>query len=198
MRDTEKGNSIGGSTVDDRARWNQRYGAGRGPTHVNPRLQEYLHLLKRGRLLDLACGIGQNAELLGEWNVVLADISDQALARSHGNRVQADALALPFFPGAFDTIVCTYFFERRVDLSDLLVPGGTLFFETYTLADAKYRLDFNPAHRFNPAEVSSVFRGLEVLHWAETDDGARVYGTLVARKPANDLPQSAQRSQMEP
>jgi SAM-dependent methyltransferase len=168
--------------MDDRTRWNERYLAGEGPTRVNARLQKYLNLLKHGRALDLAGGTGQNAYLLADWDVVLADISEQALARGHGQRVQADALALPFPPATFDTIVCTYFYDPRVNLAELLTPGGTLFFETYTLADIKYRPDFNPAHRFNPAAISSVFKGLEVMHWEETDDGARAFGTLLARK----------------
>ena len=115
--------------------------------------------------------------------MIIVDISELALARARGSRVQAYATALPFPPSTFDTIVCTYFFEPRLDFFDLLTSGGTLFFETYTLADAKYRPDFNPMHRFNPAETAIVFEGLEVLHWAETDDGVRVFGTLVARKP---------------
>jgi tellurite methyltransferase len=168
--------------MEDRQRWNERYREGEGPTRVNARLQQYLHLLKRGRALDLASGIGQNAQLLVEWRVTLADISEQALARAHGDRVQVSAPALPFPPNTFDTIVCTYFFEPRVNFFELLTRGGTLFFETYTVADAKYRPDFNPAHRFNPAEIESIFKGLEILHFAETDDGARVFGTLIARK----------------
>ncbi len=182
--------------MDDRTRWNERYRAGEGPTRINPRLQEYRHLLKPGRALDLASGIGQNAELLAAWDVILADISEQALARASGKRVQADARALPFPPNTFDTIICAYFLEPRVNFGELLTAGGTLFFETYTSADAKYHPEFpatprarstrrgNPAHRFNPSEVSVLFRGLEILHWKETDDGARVFGTLIARKPA--------------
>jgi tellurite methyltransferase len=168
--------------MEDRTRWNERYRVGEGPTRVNARLQKYLHLLKRGRALDLAGGMGQNAQLLADWRVILTDISEQALARARGDRVQANALALPFPPNTFDTIVCTYFFEPRVNFIELLNPGGTLFFETYTLADAKYRPDFNPAHRFNPSEIGVIFKGLEILQFAETDDGARVFGTLVARK----------------
>lgn len=168
--------------MDDRTRWNERYVAGEGPTRINPRLQQNLYLLKRGRALDLAGGMGQNAQLLAEWDVILVDISEAALARAKGKRVQADAFALPFPPSTFDTIICTYFFEPRIDLGKLLTPGGTLFFETYTLSDAKYRPDFNPAHRLNPSEIPGIFKGLEVLHWAETDDGRRVFGTLVARR----------------
>lgn len=172
--------------MDDRTRWNERYLAGEGPTRVNPRLRTYLHLLKRGRALDLAGGMGQNSQLLAEWDTTLVDISEQALARARGHRVQAEATALPFSPGTFDTIICTYFYDPRVNMYDLLTPGGTLFFETYTLADAKYRPDFNPAHRFDPSQIPIIFKGLQVLHWAETDDGVRVFGTLVAESTAKN------------
>jgi SAM-dependent methyltransferase len=168
--------------VDARTRWNERYRAGQGPTRVNPRLQKYLSYLKRGRALDLAAGVGQNAQLLTEWRVILADLSEEALARASGARVQCEAGALPFPPATFDTVICTRFFDPRVDFAQLLTPGGTLFFEAFTVADDKYRPEFDPAHRFNPADIATLFQGLEILHWEETDDGTRVFGTLVARK----------------
>ncbi len=169
--------------MDDRTRWNEKYRTGQGPTTINPRLEQCLPLLKRGRALDLACGIGQNAQLLVGWDVVLVDISEEALVRASGLRVQADAAALPFLPSTFDTIINTRFFEPRVDFYQLLTPGGTLFFETYTLNDLKYRPEFRTAPRFDPAEIHKVFSGLEILRFQETDDGHRVFGTVLARKP---------------
>ncbi len=171
--------------MDDRARWDERYRAGQGPSRVNARLQKYLHLFKRGRALDLASGIGQNARLLDEWHVILADLSGEALTRADPRfpRVQCDAAALPFPPNTFDTIICTRFFDPRVDCFQLLTPGGTLFFETFTAADQKYRPEFDPAHRFDPTEIPVIFKGLEILHYEETDDGTRVFGTLIAYKP---------------
>ncbi|MGE5140186.1 MAG: class I SAM-dependent methyltransferase, partial [Rudaea sp.] len=132
---------------EDRARWNERYATGSGPTHLNERLAEYLHLLKRGRALDLAGGIGQNDALLHEWQVILTDISEEALARASGMRVQANGLELPFAPATFDTVVDTYYFEPSLDLATLLTSGGTLFFETYTVADFRYRPEFRHAPR---------------------------------------------------
>ncbi len=169
--------------MDERKRWNDRYRAGQGPTRVNPRLAEYLPQLKRGRALDLAGGRGQNDALLAGWQVILADLSEEALAQAGGLRVQCDARRLPFPPNSFDTIIDTYYYEPGLDLAALLTPGGTLFFETYTAADAKYRPDFNPAHWLDPRQLVAIFPGLEILDWRETDDGTRVFGTLLARKP---------------
>ena len=170
--------------AEDRARWNARYRSGHGPRQANPRLQRYLPLLRPGRVLDLAGGVGANAPLFARSTVILTDLSEEALALAGGPRVQADAGALPFRPASFDTIVCTYFYDPALDLAALLVPGGTLFFETYTRADVKYRPDFNPAHRFDPAAGAVVFRGLEIIFCEETDDGTRVFATLIARKEA--------------
>lgn len=166
----------------DRDRWDERYAAGYGSLEPNPRLAEYVHLLRPGLALDLAGGNGRNAQLLEQCKTVIADISDRALEQGRGMRVVAEATALPFPVGVFDTIVCTSFFDPRVDFAFLLRPGGTLFFETYTTGDAKYRPDFPASYRLNPSELSSTFHGLKPLIWEERDDGHRVIGTFVGRK----------------
>ncbi len=177
---------VASEDMDDRTRWNEKYRAGHPAKDTNSRLQKYLQLLKPGRALDLAGGQGQNGRLLAGsgWDVILVDISDEALARARDSfrRVQADALALPFAASTFDTIICTYFFEPRIDLHALLKPGGTLFFETYTTSHAKYRPDISTNYLFDPSRIRDVFKGLEVLSLEETDDGERVYATFVGRK----------------
>jgi hypothetical protein len=170
----------------DRARWNDKYRGDHVPRSVNPRLQRLARLLKPGRVLDLAGGMGQNARWVSEqsthWRVVIADISDTALHRAspHLARILCDASALPFAPHSFDTILCTRFFDARVHFAEWLARDGTVFFETFTTADAKYYPDFNPAHRFDLATVPRIFGDLEILHLQETDDGHRVFVTIVA------------------
>jgi hypothetical protein len=168
--------------MQDRTHWNERYRAGHGSREPNERLARYLRLLKAGVALDLAGGLGRNAQLLAGWTMVVADISDEALARAAGHRVLVNSPNLPFPIETFDTIVCTYFLDPQVDFARLLKPAGTLFFETYTLADAKYRPDFPAAYRLDPSQVSTLFRGLTQLVWEETDDGTRVFGTFIGRK----------------
>ena len=172
--------------MTDRERWNRRYRTDDGPTTPNARLVRFKYLLTRGLALDLACGIGQNSQVLCEWTVVLADVSEEALARAKGFRVQCEAPWLPFAANSFDTIICTYFFEPRVEYSKLLKPRGTLFFETFTQDHAKYRPEMPPAYLLDPAEVPALFKGLKPLFWEERDDGTRVYGTFVGRKEANN------------
>lgn len=168
--------------MNDRTRWNDKYRSGEGPDKRNARLEKYRGLLKRGRALDLAGGLGQNSTLLEGWTVINVDIADEALKRARGLRVLADANALPFAPGTFDTIICTNFFAPKIKYAALLTPGGTIFFETFTLADQKYRPDFNPAYLLDPAQIPILFRELESLVCEETDSGRRVFLTYVGRK----------------
>lgn len=168
--------------MNDRIRWNDKYRAGQGPDKKNARLEKYLGLLKHGRALDLAGGLGQNAGLLEGWAVVNADISDEALRRALGLRVLADANALPFAPESFDTIICTNFFEPKTNYAALLTSGGTIFFETFTLADQKYRPDFNRTFLLDPTQIPTLFKDFETLVCEETDNGKRVFLTFVGRK----------------
>ncbi len=168
--------------MSDRSRWNERYTAAHGSNVPNPRLVKYLHLLRPGLALDLAAGLGQNARLLKDHTVVLVDISDAALARASGLRVVADAAALPFASDTFDAITCIHFIDPRVDFASLLKQGGTLFFETFTLADVRYRHDFPAAFRVDPAQIPILFRDLKTVLWEETDDGSRVVGTFIGSK----------------
>lgn len=172
----------------DRLRWNEKYRGEHLPRSINKRLTRLAHLLKPGRVLDLAGGMGQNVRWLTEqsaqWRAVVSDISDEGLSHAapYVPCVLADAIALPFPRNIFDTILCTRFFDDRVHFADWLTPGGTVFFETFTTTDVKYYPEFNPAHRFDVANIPAYFSGCEILHHQETDDGKRVYATIVAKR----------------
>ncbi len=167
--------------MDERTRWNEKYR--RIPLHPpNERLREYAHLLRPGLALDLAGGCGQNGQLLARSTTVVADVSDEALARASGLRVLVNSPALPFAAATFDTILCINFFDPQVDLAALLKPHGTLFFETYTVGNAKYSPDFPARYCFDPAALSTLFAGLSTVVWREIDDGESVRGTLIASK----------------
>lgn len=175
-------------SFEDRSSWNDKYRAEQEhQRRVNPTLVRLAPQLTVGRALDLAGGFGQNGAWLARFDprfrVVNADLSDVGLARATpaAARVLADAGALPFPPATFETVLCFRFFDARVRFADLLAPGGTVLFQTYTLADAKYRPDFNPAHRFDLAALPTIFRDLELLDVTETDDGHRVFATILAR-----------------
>jgi SAM-dependent methyltransferase len=164
----------------ERERWNAKHRKG---GHELPSIPLLMHQgrLARGRLLDLAGGLGENAAVLAlaGWTVVSADLSDVAVARAAARArdlkagvrvVQADALRLPF-RGPFETVVVARFLERRIapELVRLLAPGGTLFCDQRTTGSFAAR----------PGEFPRLFPTLEVLLHRE-EDGRAVF---IGRKP---------------
>jgi len=106
--------------VSDRTHWNKKYRDDHTPRHINARLIQFAPLLKTGRVLDLAGGMGQNGAYLAAhsdaFRVINADASDEALARAPRNiaRVVVETGALPFPKNCFDTIFNIRFFDPRV------------------------------------------------------------------------------------
>jgi tellurite methyltransferase len=161
----------------DRARWNEKHRRG---GHDLPSIPLLMHQgrLARGRALDLAGGRGENAALLAlaGWSVVLADLSDEALAlarrrarelKADVRLVQADALRLPF-RGPFDLIVVARFLEHAIApaLVRLLAPGGTLFCEQPTTG----------SYAVGPGEFPRLFPELETLVLKEDGETAVYVG----------------------
>lgn len=168
----------------ERARWNEKHRKG-GPTLPSIPLLLYQGRLKKGRLLDVAGGRGENAAILAlaGWQVVHADLSDEAvtLARRRARElkadvrvVQADALRLPF-RGPFDTIVVTRFLERSMapELTRLLAPGGTIFCEQPMEGIAE-------AYCVKPGKLARLYAGLDVI--LDAVDGDR--SIFIGRKRA--------------
>ncbi|WP_240843889.1 bifunctional 2-polyprenyl-6-hydroxyphenol methylase/3-demethylubiquinol 3-O-methyltransferase UbiG [Acidaminobacter sp. JC074] len=126
--------------MGDKSYWDQKFKQrGNKPLGPDPMLVDHLHLLKRGRLLDLACGDGRNSLYLDEkgFEVTGLDFSDQALKRleSFSNGImtyQRDltlASALDGL-GIYDTIVINHYrlpSDLINKLPDLLSSQGTLF-----------------------------------------------------------------------
>jgi SAM-dependent methyltransferase len=164
----------------DRARWNEKFAGG---GHDPPSIPLLMHQgrLARGRALDLAGGLGENAAVLAlaGWRVTMADLSDQALLRARARAlelrapvrfVQADALRLPF-RGPFETVVVTRFLERSIapEIVRLLAPGGTLFCEQPMRGIAE-------GYCIGPGEFPRLFPSLEVLLHREDGDRAVFIG----------------------
>lgn len=161
--------------IPDRARWNERHRAGGHELPSIPLLMAR-DRLPRGRCLDLAGGLGENAALLAlaGWRVVLADLSDVAVDRARRRArelkaevdvVQADALRLPF-RGPFDLIVVARFLERAIapELAALLAPGGAIYCEQR----------MSGSYAIAPGEFPRLFPALETVLLKE-EDGRALY-----------------------
>jgi len=73
-------------------------------------------LLKPGtRILDVGAASGDHAGALAQAKVVSIDISESHLRTAPGQRVVADAFALPFAPGSFDIVMANLFLHHFED-----------------------------------------------------------------------------------
>jgi SAM-dependent methyltransferase len=125
--------------------WQQGFTAGADPEYAEQLLPLAAHHLDGGgRVLDVGCGEGQvsrrAASAPGVTGVTGIDVSwlQLAAAASRGGGVtlgRADASALPFPPGAFDTVVACLVFEHLAggedavaEVARVLRPGGRFLF----------------------------------------------------------------------
>ncbi len=111
-----------------------------GEAHFAPYLAKVAKLIPPGvRLLDLGCGTGVSSRLLADrgWTVTGSDLSEKFLDRKLEGRGltlrAADALQLPFGPGAFDAVASYCFIEHVPDVQRVVdemirvtKPGGTI------------------------------------------------------------------------
>ena len=187
----------------DRRRWDKRFGKkefalGKRP---NPFLKKHIHLLPRGRALDIATGEGRNAVFLAQhgFEVDAVDISEkglrkaQKLAREKGAMVNTFAVDLARFQiekERYELIANFYFLKRRLipRIKKGLKKGGRVIFETYILdhrelgtggpKQAKYFL--------KPNELLRFFKNFRILFYREgifREGGKRkAVASLIAEK----------------
>ena len=83
--------------ISDKQRWNEKYTQGFPmPSETSEILKENIHLVNRGRALDIACGMGRNTHFLVDSGFVVdaVDLSDYALSKvresEHINKLETD------------------------------------------------------------------------------------------------------------
>jgi tellurite methyltransferase len=168
----------------DQKRWDERFGKkefafGKEP---NPFLKRYIHLLPRGKALDIASGEGRNAVFLAQhgFEVDAVDISDrglkkaQKLAREKGVKINTLFVDLDQYrieKEQYNLIANFYFLRRRLipRIKKGLKKGGKVIFETYLLEhrtlgtggpkQAKYFL--------KPNELLGFFKNFRILFYRE-------------------------------
>ena len=187
----------------DQIRWNERFGKkgfafGKEP---NSFLKRYIHLLPKGKALDIATGEGRNAIFLAQqgFKVDAVDISEEGLkkarklAREKGVRINTFLIDLDQYQiekGRYDLIANFYFLRRRLipRMKKGLKKGGKVIFETYLLEhrslgtgepkQAKYFL--------KPNEPLRLFKNFRILLYREgifREGGKRkAVASLIAEK----------------
>ena len=150
--------------------WDEKYRltAAAQPAEPASIVRELLPLLPRGPALDVACGAGRHAVLLGtrgqhvtavDWSGAGLEVleararaegipirrissAEQIVKRHHGgiDLVQADLEQLQLPKNTFELILCVQYLQRSLfpELERALRPGGFLLFETFTKAQLAF------------------------------------------------------------
>ena len=187
----------------DQKRWDQRFGKkgfalGKEP---NSFLKKHIHLLPKGKALDMATGEGRNAIFLAQngFEVDAVDISEKGLkkvkklAQEKGVKINTFLVDLDQYQvekERYDLIANFYFLKRRLipRIKKGLKKGGRVIFETYLLEhrtlgtggpkQAKYFL--------KPNELLGLFRDFRILFYREGifKEGGRkkAVASLIAEK----------------
>lgn len=181
----------------DKDRWNSKYETevylfGEKPI---PFLVDNVHLLPKGKVLDIAMGEGRNGVYLATqgFEVLGLDISEKGLAKAHNlaekNNVTietkvVDLESFTLEPNSYDVILCTYYMQKDLfkQFQSALKPGGMIVVETYNVDYLKY-VQFSRKWALYTNELLDIFKDLRVIRYQDYDDGKEAYSSIIAQKP---------------
>ena len=180
----------------DKDRWDQKYDTevyifGKKPV---PFLTQNIHLLPRGRALDLAMGEGRNGVYLATqgFEVVGLDISPKGLAKAHQlaahNHVKIATQVVDLNnhrleKNAYDVILLMYYMQRDLwpQIKEALKPGGMAVIETYNVDHLKHA-KFNPKWLLQPNELVNAFKDMKIIRYQAYEDDKQAYSSIIVQK----------------
>jgi len=128
--------------------------------------------VKRGPVLDLACGNGRHARFFRElgFDVVAVDRQPVDLPGIEFLKKDLeDGGPWPLEGEQFGAIVVTNYLHRPLfpKIEASLAPGGVLIYETFMAGNERFGKPSNPAFLLCPGELKAAFASLEVLGFEE-------------------------------
>ncbi len=181
----------------DKQRWDEKYGTeayifGKEPV---PFLKQNIHLLPKGRALDLAMGEGRNGVYLATqgFQVVGLDISEKGLAKAHQLAKQngvtiktrvVDLESHQLEKNAYDVILLMYYMQRDLwpQIKEALKPGGMAVIETYNVDHLKHAR-FNPKWLLQTNELVDAFKDMKIIRYQAYEDDKQAYSSIIVQKP---------------
>jgi tellurite methyltransferase len=168
----------------DQKRWDTRFGRkefalGKEP---NSFLKKHIHLLPRGKVLDIAAGEGRNAVFLAQngFDVDAVDISEKGLKKAQKlakekrvkiNTFLVDLNQYYITKERYDLIINFYFLKRRLipRIKKGLREGGKVIFETYLLEHRKLGTGGPKQAKYflKPNELLWLFKDFRILFYRE-------------------------------
>ena len=180
----------------DQNKWDARYrNRGAALPAPDPFLVENRDLLKGGRALDVASGLGANSLFLARsgYRVDAIDISHRALwgLKTEAERLGLDVSTLvadldtyPLARDRYDLAIVFYFFSVRImtALQDCLKTGGILIYCTYNFRHTSIKPGFNREYLVPSDGLAQYFPALRIVfHEIEAGDD-RNLSRLIATK----------------
>ncbi len=180
----------------DKDRWDQKYDTevyifGKEPV---PFLTQNIHLLPKGRALDIAMGEGRNGVYLATqgFEVVGLDISPKGLAKAHQlaeqNHVKIETRVVDLEnhrleKNAYDVILLMYYMQRDLwpQLNQALKPGGMAVIETYNIDHLKHAR-FNPKWLLQPNELVNAFKDMKIIRYQAYEDSNQAYSSIIVQR----------------
>ena len=180
----------------DKERWDQKYGTeayifGKEPV---PFLKQNVHLLPKGKALDIAIGEGRNGVFLATegFEVVGLDISEkglakaQQLAKQNGVSIETRVVDLEnhqLEKNAYDVILLMYYMQRDLwpQINDALKPGGMAIIETYNADHLKHQ-KFNPKWLLKTNELLEAFKHMKIIRYQAYEDNDQAYSSIIVQK----------------
>jgi SAM-dependent methyltransferase len=128
--------------------------------------------VKRGPVLDVACGEGRHARFFRDKGFEVVAVDRQPVVLEKITFVEADlegGRPWPFAGRKFGAIVVTNYLHRPLfpHLAASLDEGGVLIYETFMLGNERFGRPSNPKFLLRPGELKDAFAGLQVLDFEE-------------------------------
>jgi 2-polyprenyl-3-methyl-5-hydroxy-6-metoxy-1,4-benzoquinol methylase len=180
----------------DKDRWDKKYSTeayifGKEPV---PFLKQNVHLLPKGKALDIAIGEGRNGVFLATqgFEVVGLDISEKGLAKAHqlakqnGVTIETRVVDLEnhqLEKNAYDVILLMYYMQRDLwpQIADALKPGGMAIIETYNIDHLKHQ-KFNPKWLLKSNELLGAFKDMKIIRYQAYEDNDQAYSSIIVQK----------------
>lgn len=190
-------------TADNADKWERTYASSdHGSLRAAKVLTENTHLLpERGVALDLACGLGANAQLLAEHGLTTNawDRSETAIKKlnSRCRDLNLSLLAevrnvVVSTPPAdfFDVIVVSRFLERTLipAIISALRTDGLVFYQTFSAEKVGNGGPRNVDYLLKRNELISLFQSLQILYYREDSlsgnmhEGIRGEAMIIAQR----------------
>ena len=165
--------------IKDKARWNEKYLVAPMPKETSEILINNMALAKKGKALDIACGMGRNTHYLADHGFIVdaVDFSDYALKQVRDadniNKIDTDLDRYLFEENSYDLILKINYLDRKMfpSIIKALKKEGIFIYETFvkTPTGEGYHNPTNKDFHLDLEELPKAFSELKIISYQEKD-----------------------------